>query len=326
MFTCIVLVLFNSCCNVQQTTTTTTTFCGDGICTKGEDAISCPQDCDIKQNQSLEIHEWGVLGGCVQSEEYIVTSRPEEMLYVDLPIIYVHSKNIDNLNVSVNFSQGTPTDTYPSTEIDDGKNTISWSNLKINPQADEINAIETDSDYRIPLEEIKPTLNNVEADELVFYGEETRFLFYEGETAFRNQINVSLDLEGGEVAFRNEGDYTVHNVILAHMMGDYMDTSTLVAVGGSLAPGEVKIVGLNEKSTDNLIKKDMLDLGFTNKEVEAFTQTWNNPFFFPSNIGFTNLIYRLPQHKYDEMLPAAFTPQPDKIVRTMYVLVEVSES
>ncbi|MEA1924948.1 MAG: hypothetical protein U9M95_03670 [Candidatus Altiarchaeota archaeon] len=339
LFTCIALILFISGCNVQEngtttsstvTTTSTTstktiTICGDGLCTGGEDAQNCPQDCDKKQNQSLEIHEWGVLGGCVHNRNYIVTSRPKQMLYVDLPIIYVHANNIDNLNVTVTFSQGKPTDTYPSTKIDNETNSISWINLEINPGEDEINAVETDQDYRIPLEEMKPTLNNVDADELVSNGEKTRFLFYEGETAFQNQINVTLDVEGGKVAFRNDGNFTAHNVILAHMIGDYMDATTLVAVGGSLAPGEEKTVGLDEKSTENLIKGDMLGLGFTQKEVDAFAQTWDNAFFFPSNTGFTNLIYRLPQYKYEEMLPATFSPQPGKIVRTMYVLVEVSE-
>lgn len=205
------------------------------------------------------------------------------------------------------------------------KNSITWTNLEISPQEDEINAIETDSGYRIPLAEIKPTLNNVDADELVFNGEKTPFLFYEGETAFKNQINVTWDVKAGEVTFRNDGNFTAYNVILAHMIGDYMDATTLVAVGGSLASGEEKTVGLDEKSTEHLIKEDMLGLGFTEKEVDAFTQTWDNAFFFPSNIGFTNLIYRLPQYKYEEMLPATFSPQPDKIVRTMYVLVEVSE-
>jgi len=68
----------------------------------------------------------------------------------------------------------------------------------------------------------------------------------------------------------------------------------------------------------------MASIGFTQKESEAFADIWDGPFFNPTNTGFTNLIYRLPQIEYERMLPASISPAPDKFIRTMYVLVDLS--
>ena len=71
---------------------------------------------------------------------------------------------------------------------------------------------------------------------------------------------------------------------------------------------------------------DLSSIGFTESEATSFSALWYLPFFDKINLsGWANLIYRLPQSKYDELASLEVDPEPDEIVRAMYVLVHLGE-
>jgi len=302
----------------------------------------------VASNSYLEIHEWGVIAGCEHNDTYFVTSRPEIMAHVLLPVVYVHAEGVNKLDwASFRFEKGDVTDSYPrgvsippTSYNRDGSirvgGTIEWEDVIISDECAPENYALAFGE-RVPLEDLKPALNDVDSDCLEYNGQRERFLFYEGTTPFENNIDVSLDIPNLKVTFKNNGSYKAYNVMLSHQEGDFMNASYYTFFAGDLAPGEEQTVTLPPQdpndngpyrmsgmSTYGLLKDDMASIGFTQKESEAFADIWDGPFFNPSNTGFTNLIYRLPQIEYERMLPVSISPAPDKFIRSMYVLVDLS--
>jgi len=319
------------------------TVCGDRICAADEDMNNCPGDCNPNfvpepsppgptpgpepaGGYSLELHEWGVMAGCPHGGEYFATARPEIMMMVKQPVVYVHSEGVDEMDLSVRFENGRPTDMYPegtmaSNVLVPAGNVI-WNDVVIGGSCEKTVGAKAGM-MRIPLEDLIPTLSNVDSDCLDVNGQKERFLFYEGNLSFENRVEVTYDVDQQTATLKNNGDKTVYNVMLAHQVGNFIDAETYTAMAGDLAAGEEKTVDFKVQDTGGLVKSDMVSLGFTNMEADAFVNIWDGPFFFPTNAGFTNLIYRLDQSEYDEMLPASVSPQPTKFVRTMYVLVDI---
>ena len=271
----------------------------------------------VVETADYEVHEWGVLVGCSESKEWFLTSRPEVMARVLPPVIYVHAKELEEFDAKVIFNGGKPTQTYPL--INAQGNALEWKNVKVikEPESKEL----TPKSYA-PLEEIIPTLNDVDADELNYNNIKTRFLFYEGELPFENKIEASYDLEQRKVFVRNNSKYAVYDVMVAIGTGNFMYPTRYIAKIGTLAPGMQVEKTLEEASRINL-KENMVALGFTEKEAEAFAKLWYDPFFKPTNITFARLSYRLPRSEIERLIRLEFEPKPKKLLRELWVLVDL---
>lgn len=291
--------------------------CGDGICGEYENICNCEEDC----KSNLEIHEWGVLSGCQSGDDFFLTSRPEISAMVKQPVVYVHAKGIDSIDAEFTFQDGEVTDTYPEGDVAGAK--VSWKNVGIGSAI--IKGSKAFMMPRVDIEDLIPTLNDVDSDDLNYKGQESRFLFYEGEMQFTNNIEVDYDAGSETATFVNRGNYPVYNLILAHNEGGYMRSKLYYATLDRLDAGEEREMSFIEQDLEGAIYEDMKYQGFTDKETNAFVRIWEDQFLVPTNLGFTQLIYRLPQEEYDEMITAKITPNPDKFLRTMYVQVKIDE-
>ncbi len=278
---------------------------------------------DIKP-PAFEIHEWGVMVGCSADSSYFLTSRPEMVHQVDIPVIYVHSKNKTPFTAEVVFNSGIPTDTYPEAEVD--SNTILWENVDF---ADSLlaTAARAQGDH-IPLEYIIDILNDVDADCLLYDSQTTRFLFYEGQVPFRNMVVAAHNLESEEATFENNSTYPLFNLLLAVTKSDdsILGPDIYIAHVEQLSPGAQVIVDLLQLVTLDLAP-DLVSQGFTQKEAEAFARLWAEPFLYPTLTGSSrsNLLYRLPQDEYDNLIALNIEPRPDRFVRSLYILVHLNE-
>ncbi len=271
----------------------------------------------IAKIADYEVHEWGVLVGCNESKKWFLTSRPEVMARVLQPVIYVHAKELEEFNVKVIFNGGRPTQTYPLGNVQG--NVLEWKKVKVIKEPESKKLIP--KSY-VPLEEIIPTLNDVDADELDYNNIKTRFLFYEGELPFENKIEASYDLEQKKVFVKNNSKYTVYDVVVAVGTGSFIHPTRYIAKIGTLAPGMQAEKTLEETSKPDL-KKKMVALGFTEKEAEAFAKLWQEPFFEPINISFARLSYRLPRSEIERLIRLEFEPKPKKLLRELWVLVDL---
>jgi hypothetical protein len=268
----------------------------------------------------FEVHEWGVMVGCRADTAFFLTSRPETVLAVRIPVIYFHSPHKRPFTARVEFKTGKPTDTYPEATVSAAS--AIWENVQFSRSTKE--PWLQGSDDFLPLEDIIETLNDVDADLLEYHGTEARFLFYEGEAEFQNRVLVSYDFDAQEATFDNQSDYTVHNVMLSAAV-DRGPGMVYFASVDSLDPGETITLDLMPPEFPYL-GDDLVGLGFTEEEGRSFTILWDDTFFMPSTWGeWANLIYRLPQAEYDRLISLEIDPEPEKVIRALYVLVHLED-
>jgi hypothetical protein len=272
----------------------------------------------------LEVREWGVLVGCAADSSYFLTSRPEVSSLVRLPVIYVHTGRSAPFTIKATFPTGGPADTYPPADV--SKSTVEWRDVrKAWPYAPD--KLSTARGF-VPLDSILPVLNAVDADVLSYRGYMSKFLFYEGAVSFSSRIAASYDLDSLIAHLRNNGTYPVYNVDLV---------VNLQAAAGPLPRNYYSHVAtLNPQQSVDLLmtenpgsdyRSDMMAQGFTYSEAESFARLWEPSLYLTTATGSNaNLIYRIPQTEYDKLIGLSVTPEPDKLVRTLYVLMHLDSS
>lgn len=284
--------------------------------------VMCSDSGTDSDNQSdFEVREWGVLIGCVADSSYFLTSRPEVSSQVRLPVIYVHSRSKTPFSIKATFATGGPSDTYPPADV--GQRTVEWRNVTFANNS-EVNKSLSGSDY-VPLEHLIPLLNNVDADVLEYNNWFSRFLFYEGTVQFRNRIAASYDLDSLTARVTNQGSYTVYNVnLIVRLPNAYSPyPRAYFAHWDQLDPQQTAVALLGEQPVFGYVA-DMKAQGFSQMEAESFAGLWEQTFYLgnPTN-GISNLIYRLPQAEYEKLIGLSVTPTPEKLIRTLYILVHL---
>ncbi len=277
---------------------------------------------DSLSNADYEIHEWGVMIGCPKDNNYFNTSRPEMQTIVKQPVVYVHANNKVPFDLKVTFNTGKPTSVYPAANINN--NITEWKNVhfeEMNKSIEEKSEI--DPNNLKPLKEIINTLNDVDADKLIYNNTSTNFLFYEGEMNFENKIETNYDAAKGEVTIQNNFPYVVKNVVFTTATGDFINTVYLYGKAEEIKPNGSVIVRLTNSVQGNWTN-DLTSLGFSDREAVSFSKLWERPFLEKTNqSNWSNLIYRIPQEELEKMISLEFNPVPKKIIRTLYILINM---
>ena len=275
---------------------------------------------DSQDNADYEIHEWGVMIGCPKDNNYFNTSRPEMQTIVKQPVVYVHANNKAPFDLKVTFNTGKPTSVYPATNIN--YNITEWKNVQFEEMNKSIGEkSEIDPNNLKPLKEIINTLNDVDADKLIYNNTSTNFLFYEGEMNFENKIESNYDAAKGEVTIQNNFPFVVKNVVFSTATGDFINTTYLYGKAEEIKPNGSAIVKLTNSEQGNW-SKDLTSLGFSDREAASFSKLWERPFLEKTNqSNWSNLIYRIPQEELEKMISLEFNPAPKNIIRTLYILI-----
>jgi hypothetical protein len=272
-------------------------------------------------NADYEVHEWGVLVGCEDGPDYLLTSRPMRVTVVKEPVLYFHSRDQQPFVLKVTFNQGKPTETYPAAVKDDG-NAVRWDRVAFSAPVKAApvvtKGLKLDLDL-VPFNEIVNTLNNVDADEVESGGTKAKFLFYEGEMPFTNQVKSVYDPQSREVTVVNQGSYPVFDLfVIVPVTGDLpFEKEFLTAYAPQLRPGETIRLKAERAKEPVDFARPLRDLGFTASESASFAALWEN-----SILNNGRLVYRLPREECDRMITLDFNPQPQKISRALFVLVK----
>ena len=285
----------------------------------------------------FEIHEWGVLVGC-ENKSYFLTSRPEKIMLVKQPVLFIHSSSPFDLQLNITFSQGKPTFTYPSAKT--FGNTIEW-NVHVGKLKSSTIVKSRGKQQFVDFSQVLPILNQSNSNIFTVNGKKTTFLYYEGTLPFDNQIYASLQnidedtcvdcAKSQMVYLENRGNYTVKNVyvILSDEGKELFSPIIKYAYLPELAPGDKVLISINNATTSQLqgeLIDDMLKAGFTMREAKVFADLWNQPFFYKENRpGWINLIYQLPNTVYENYVHMHTNKSPKKVVRAIFVLVHVKE-
>ncbi len=286
---------------------------------------------------TFEIHEWGVMVGCANSP-YILTSRPEKVVLVKQPVIFIHSTSPFDLELNITFLQGKPSFTYPSAKS--FSNLLTWDVHVEKSKSSRITKSYNSQQF-VDFSQILPVLNQSDGNLLTVGGQKTTFLYYEGELPFKNQVQASTDnIDEGScvdcaqsqvVVLENKGKYAVKDVyvVFADEGKNVFSPTIKYAYLPELDPGDKVKVSISNASVNQLRGKiidKMLNIGFTMQESNLFTDLWAQPFFYKENrAGWINLIYRLPDSVYENYVHMSTDKAPKKVVRTIFVLVHVKE-
>ncbi len=269
----------------------------------------------------FEIHEWGVLTGEMNQTDHMITSLPPTDPFVREPVIYVHSETREPFHVEVTFNTGAPTLTYPP--ADTAANTLSWSEVSFSSAVGQTFP-EVGSELAPP-RPIAEMLGNVDSDMLSFGEYDLRFLFYEGNVTYSNQVEAAYDLESMTATVTNLTYYPVFDVVVVVAVpgAGPRDPGYASRVIEVLSPGQAVTVGLLDDKYPNW-SSQLVEGGFTAMEADAFQMLWGQPFLNPRWSGHkANLVYRIPRDIYDGLIALKVTPQPTRTIRTLYILMQV---
>ncbi|MGE5559123.1 MAG: hypothetical protein ACM3WV_11040 [Bacillota bacterium] len=267
-----------------------------------------------------EVHEWGVIVSCDDGGNGILTSRPMRITVVKEPVLYFHSQDKRPFSLKVTFNRGTPTETYPAA-VKKG-NIIEWKRVSFPAETKAVITKGLAVDSLVPFDEIIDTLNDTDADAIETGGTKARFLFYEGETPFKNPVKMTTAPRTQEVIVSNTGSYPVLDLFV--ILRDPLSTGGFLFQPDisafylpRLQPGETVRLKPEQAGSTPDFARLLQELGFTEKEARSFEVLWQDSF-----LKYGKLVYRLPEEECDRMIKLEFNPQPKKINRALYVLVK----
>jgi hypothetical protein len=319
----LVILLFSCGCVKETTqteaTTTTTQETSTSIAQTTQETTSTSSAVTttiMPPAGEIVAHEWGVLLGQSLDTSYALLSAPTtlpDQPVVKEPVIYIHSKNAGSFDAKVLFKSGWPTESYPAAESDGSS--FSWKNVQI---AGDTSGIEYPSD-------ILKTLNNVDADTLQYSGQRSRFLFYEGVINYENKIRMIYNADKKEALIENKGSYPVYDLLLIvpsnynKLLGKNVYSDNVKKIDA----GETVTVPLRQVPAKVDYAADLMKLGYTRTEAQAFANVWESP-FQKVETGKGNLVYRLSPEEYDSLIELKITPEPEETIRSLYVLVRLT--
>jgi len=269
------------------------------------------------------VHEWGVLVGCSGEPTGFITSRPEYAAMAREPVIYFHKQDKTPFSVRAVFRQGEPTMTYPAAQI--AGDTVIWDRVDYEPWTRSGAGLDT-SNF-VPLEDIIDELNDVDADLLYIGGYSARFLFYEGMMPSITSVVTTLLDDDSSLVLQNTGDYTVYDITYSAVTGQLSPFLPTTGYVDSLAAGQTDTIHIIYGQTVSF-QGQLERLGFTEAEAGAFEILWETSFYESASsvAAAGNLIYRIPQSVYDGLISLEVDPQPEEIIRTLYVLNHIYDN
>ncbi len=275
------------------------------------------------EKANYEVHEWGVLAGCEESDSWLVTSRPEKIMLVKQPVIYIYSKNVSDFNLKVKFLKGYAEMSYP--EAENRETSLEWNNVKVMKNTLG-GAIYKSSEQRVPLGEIADELSTTDANILSYKGVNSKFLYYEGAIPFENKVKVKIDRETKEVIIKNNFNFPVQHVTVAVSFKSNAPPYTkkyYYAYIYKLDSGAETILKLKEQKPK--LEELAMKLGLYKNEAKAFANIWEQNFFKFEYSAKARVSYALPQSEIEKLIELEFQPKPKKILRVLFVLADISE-
>ncbi len=258
---------------------------------------------------------------------------------LETPVMYFYSEKERQVNVHVDFPQGTMTEWYPRAQ--------SWGPVLVlnndSKTADRRSFLEWDIRVLADREEGQTTLpldlsgshyyaarataaNLLESVEQGKTQQE-KFLFYRGVGNFQAPLQVSLSGNERLLQFYNSGQETLEPLFVLQIKngtGSVAQVEQLKSTARLSVPLPEPTEGRSLTELSQQLSKDVASAlrahGLFKPEAEAMVNTWRDSWFAEQGV---RVIYLLPQAWTDRVLPASLTPQPDRAVRVMVGRAEV---
>jgi len=151
---------------------------------------------------------------------------------------------------------------------------------------------------------LRVLFGNIGSQSLLVGDSVISFIYYDAPLVFRDSVEVKVKKQ--EVRVRNRHSFMIYNIYYC------IDTQRIFYLD-SLPPGERASLVWGSPPELNRI---MRGLGFSFLSSNQFAQCWDREICKPGT-----LFYRLPQEKTDALIPITVSPEPERTLRAMWVLI-----
>ena len=313
------------------------------------------------QPNDLTVHEWGTftsvagedgsaidwdalgckddLPGFVNDFGYRgLKGRVQGTVRMETPVLYLYNSRELDAHVNVEFPQGLITEWYPQAKLDVFQTrrngvvgrlpanlngfdtslrsltgTIEWRNIKVQPGTAPTLPVENGRSRYY-------AARRTDAAPIAVGDQHEQFLFYRGVGRFAVPLSVRLSADG-QVVVENRGEHSVPGAILFENRAG--------RVGYRYANAIQSAVTLDPPSLDGSLAQLQSDLetalvaeGLFPTEARAMVETWRDSWFEEGS----RLIYLVPAHAVDSILPLRVEPAPSRTVRVFVGRIELLTS
>ncbi len=249
---------------------------------------------------------------------------------METPVLYFYSPAETTVSVKVGFSQGVITEWYPQAShiepnpksvLDDSAlynlhadGSIAWNSVTVSPGLSTNFPRDTNGSRYFAARETSSAPLSVRTHEGI---QQEKFLFYRGVSVFKVPVAAQSSPDG-KVLIRNLASDEIPAVILFERRGDKMG----YRLGGAVQT-EATLDAPELTATMESMSRDLQDVltaqGLYPDEARAMVETWQQSWFEEGS----RLLYIVPQHFVDKVLPLSVNPAPGQIVRTFVGRLEL---
>jgi hypothetical protein len=232
---------------------------------------------------------------------------------METPVLYFYSAKETTVQVKVLFPQGLLTDWYPKAENKVSghmSGSIEWRSVKVQPSSTADLPKESGASRYYAARE-------TDASPLTVGDQHEKFLFYRGVGRIQVPLAARVS-DDGKVAVENRGVDDVPVVILFENRGGHLGFRNAGVLAGS--------VTLDAPALDGSLSQLLFDLetnlvaqGLYPKEARAMVETWKDSWFEEGS----RLIYIVPSHMTDTILPLQVEPAPVQTARVFVGRIEL---
>ena len=294
-------------------------------------------------NAPVAVHEWGtftsVAGDDGEPVEWApIFGAPDLPCFVDhqprgfakwqisglvrmeTPVLYFYSPRALTFNVHVDFPQGVITEWYPQASK------VSPSFISVGPVYRN-GSIEWSSVHVLPGENLEfPTTvgasryyaaRQTDAAPLRIGNEQEKLIFYRGVGTFPPPLRPRYESDG-KLEIRNAGPEPIPLAILFDSHGGKMGYRLVRGIQDRVTLDPPALTAGFDQLRQDLIA-ELEGFGLYPKEAAAMVETWRDSWFEEG----TRVLYIMPSHEVDSILPLNLTPAPDETTRVFVGRVEL---
>ena len=254
---------------------------------------------------------------------------------METPVIYFYSDTQRRVDVNVRFPDGLITDTYPAPvrSSPSERDARRAENGTATFQVDVLPQLSGRVPY-VDSHNIYSHARNVASNIVRTNGEQEKFIFYRGVGRFQPKISItsrggSLELVSPNARASTPAAFLVHvteqgegrmlalgaiergqpKVVKPEVLG------ALRTHDGNTRHGIIDVTAGRQQLVAGLVSS-----GLNYDEAVAMIDTWNNGYLRTPGL---RLLYILPRHEADEVLPLSISPAPEKLERVFVARIEV---
>jgi hypothetical protein len=304
--------------------------CGVAALSADKSAPAGPTKTDVREN--FIVHEWGTFSTFSGSDgvyrkfypddrdlPQFVYSRhrnikgglPDVFVSLETPVLYFYTDRPTTASVRVDFPKGRMTEWYPQANRPPG-DSLTWENIAIAPKDGPTFPREKGKSRYYAARATDATPLQVEAGKGKIEAE--KFLFYRGVGDLQMPLAVRA-LGHGAFTVKNNGKDALAAFVLVHVQ----DGKVRFTVHDHLSQeAEVDAREPREEATTEKLGEAVAELlmreGLYEKEARAMVKTWSADWFDEDG---TRILYLVPAHLIDEILPLRVTPKPSALLRVL---------